>query len=366
MKQTPVKPMALLGLLILFISCSNDDPAEMEALATNTAFQELFDQGIDRYLGVFSPATSEEIGGGQILHTFQGMEGPICFTGNEFTMTTRDGSSDKLMIFLQGGGVCGPIACDAVDTATSIPTFGILNPSPDNPTANYDVGYIPYCDGTFFTGDAEVDSDGDGQIDRHHRGIQNLSAALDVIARRYPNPSLIFLTGNSAGGFGVHFALPLVRKLYPNVRIELINDSGVGIMPPGLISSFLSAWNATSFLPASCPTCIGADGNLTDYHAYQLAQDANIRLAFISSTQDSVAAGAFAGDGAVFEEELLNAISELSTAYPERFQSMIADDDTHTFIIRQFTRDVGGRTVQQWITDMLRGSENWTSVSDLE
>lgn len=47
--------------------------------------------------------TSEIVGGGVIEHTFGGDDGPLCFTGNEFAMSTRDGVSDELLIFLQGG-----------------------------------------------------------------------------------------------------------------------------------------------------------------------------------------------------------------------------------------------------------------------
>jgi hypothetical protein len=57
-----------------------------------------------------------------------------------------------------------------------------------NPAANYDVGYVPYCDGSGMMGDNEVDSDGDGVNDRFFQGIQNLSASLDVIAQTYPAP----------------------------------------------------------------------------------------------------------------------------------------------------------------------------------
>ncbi|MEM9305233.1 MAG: pectin acetylesterase-family hydrolase, partial [Pseudomonadota bacterium] len=336
-------------------------------VAIAAPFQELNAQGVDRYLGMFAPSGSQTLGGGITTYAFAREDGPLCFTGSSFAMSTRDGSSDELMIFLQGGGVCGPNACDAVETANpAIPTFGILDAAdPNNPAAEFDVGYLPYCDGTFFTGDSDADSDGDGIDDRFFRGIQNLSASLDVIVGRYPAPSRILLIGNSAGGYGVHYALPLVRKVYPRVAIEVVNDSGVGISSPGTLASLSDYWNAGAFYPASCPTCIGEDGHLTDYHSYQLAEDTNIRMGFISSKQDSRIAdeGLMIG-GPAFEAALLPALAELREAFPDRFRSLVADGDEHTFVIRQIDYPVGDTTVREWLADLLSGGAAWISVSD--
>ncbi|MEO1414821.1 MAG: pectin acetylesterase-family hydrolase [Bacteroidota bacterium] len=324
-------------------------------------FQELYDQGIDRYLGVFTPSSSAPRPQGVTEHTFTGIDAPICFTGNEFSMFTRDGSSNSLLIFLQGGGFCSPVACGATPTGIPFLPLGVIDPSdPQNPTATYNVGYVPYCDGSGMMGDNEVDSDGDGINDRFFKGIQNLSASLDVIVQTYPSPDKIVLAGQSAGGFAVHAALPLVRKLYPDVKIIVINDAGVGISSAGVLPMLFDYWNANAFLPASCGNCIGTDGNLTDYHAYQLSQDANFTLAYTSSKQDSVIA---AGMGAMAHElELIEATNELNAAYPVRFQGLIGNGEYHTTIMRDFHRPIGTTTVSQWVADMINESENWTTV----
>ena len=57
-------------------------------------------------------------------------------------------------------------------------------------------------------------------------------------------------------------------------------------------------------------------------------------------------------------------MAEIEEAYPERFKSLIADGNSHTFIQAQFTREVGGTVVSQWIDNMLSGSADWVSVSD--
>lgn len=369
-EQNPTVTYPVPGTYDVSLIVTNDNSADTVTKAgyitvnkKPAPFQELYDQGIDRYLGVFTPSSSTVVSPGVTEHVFTGIEGPICFTGNQFSMFTRDGSSNDLLIFLQGGGFCSPAACAAVDQGIPLIPFGILSPmDPQNPTATYDVGYVPYCDGSGMMGDNEVDSDGDGVKDRFFKGIQNLSASLDVIAQKYPSPDKIVLAGNSAGGFAVHAALPLLRKLYPDARIEIINDSGVGIMSPGGMQTLIQYWNAGAFFPASCSDCIGADGNLTDYHKYQLAQDDNVQLAYISSKQDSTFAAIIQGGGPVFEAELLEAAAELNAAYPERFQSLIGNGEFHTTILRDFHRPIGGTTVSQWVSEMINENGSWSTV----
>ena len=363
--RTCIYTLALCLFAVVSSGCDESTFVEAEMPAP---FQELYDQGVDRYLGMFVPTSQEDLGASSgTVHNFNAEAipgGPLCFTGNEFTMSTRPGTGEELLIFLEGGGFCGPNGCEAIDrTLPGVPNRGIMNTEdPENPVADYNMAYIPYCDGTFFSGDAEADSDGDGVNDRTFRGLHNLSASLDVILATFPAPGKILLAGNSAGGFGTHFALPLVRKIYPDVPIEMINDSGLGIVNPSLSETFTDYWNSDSFFPASCTTCIGADGNLTDFYKYQLAEDDNLRMAFISSKRDEVVVGG--GDGAIFEEELLQSMSELDQDYPERFRSLIADGDEHTFIQRRYTFEIAGTTVRQWIGDMVSGSVNWVSLSD--
>lgn len=367
-EQNPKVSYSVAGTYEVSLTITNGDAEDTETkvnyITVNekpVPFQELYDQGIDKYLGVFTPSSSNTTPQGITEHNFTGIDAPICFTGNQFSMFTRDGSSNNLLIFTQGGGFCSPMACDAVPTGIPLLPLGILNPNDaQNTLANYNLGYVPYCDGSGMMGDNEVDSDGDGVNDRFFKGLKNLSASLDVIAQTYPSPDKIVLAGQSAGGFAAHAALPLVRKLYPDTKIIVINDAGVGVASSGIIPKLLDYWNANAFLPASCDNCLGADGNLTDYHAYQLSQDDNFTLAYTSSKQDSVIA---AGMGAAAHElELIEATNELNAAYPIRFQGLIGNGEYHTTLQRDFHRPIGNTTVSQWVTDMINESNDWITI----
>jgi len=369
--QALLIPVAIFAILLS--ACEKDEELNETTGTTHTAtdtlptnppvqapFQELYDQGIDRYLGEYTPS-STQVNGSTTQHFFSGLDAPICYTGNSFSMFTRNGSSNNLMIFLQGCGFCGPSACDAVEIGLPFVSFGILNPNDAfNPVADWNVGYVPYCDGSGMMGDREVDIDGDGVNDRFFRGAKNLSASLDVIAKTYPSPNRIVLAGNSAGGFAVHAALALVHKLYPKTPIDVINDSGLGIMNPGGMEELIEYWGAASFFPKSCSNCIGADGNTTDYHKYQLEQDTIIRLAYVGSKQDETFAQMIGA--ANYESQVLEAASEMNTAFPDRFNCIIANGNQHTFLIREFEYSIAGTNVKNWVSEMVSVDDSWVSI----
>ncbi len=356
----------------LTTGCSNgsNDPASVtEPETAAVPFQELYDQGVDRYLGRYAPMLSETEGE-VVTYTFGAGDGPLCLDGSEYHMATRDKGSDELVIFLQGGGACWPGLCLATENASKgIPKLGLLDPAyPRNPVAGWNTVYLPYCDGGLHISDRDSDSNGDGQPDRFQRGLHNLSAALDVARNTFPSPSRILLIGVSAGGFGTTYSLPLVRKLYPDVPIEVVNDSGLGIVRPDqpeFVEFLLDAWNARAFLPPSCPTCIGEDGHLTDVHKWELEQDPNVRLGMLSYTRDNLIAVTFTQTGLdAFEAVLKPELADIESAFPERMHSWVPDGEGHTFLLSSLELTAGGVSAIDWVRAMLDGSPDWKSASD--
>jgi hypothetical protein len=187
-------------------------------------YQELYDQGIDRYLGAYTPMTSE-VDGNTTVHTFGTGDGPLCQDEGPYIMSTRETGSEDLVIFLQGGGACWSELCLSTETATpGIPIAGVLNPDQaNNPMKDWNVAYFNYCDGGLHASDRDWGAVDGPLNNRKQRGLHNLSAGLDVTARTFPQPRRIVLTGSSGGGFGTIFALPLVRALYPDTPIDVLN-----------------------------------------------------------------------------------------------------------------------------------------------
>jgi hypothetical protein len=377
--QSVARVLSGFALASLLAACSggnsnNDNDASHNDVDTNP-FQELVDQGVTRYLGVYTPMLSETEGD-TIVHRFSASDGPMCLRGTEYAMSTRDSGSEDLVIFLQGGGACWDTLCAAQEVAVpEIIKAGILDDDlPGNPVADWNVAYLPYCDGGVHGSDIEYDIDGNGLIepnsnDQFHHGLQNLSAALDVTVQAFPAPRRILLTGVSGGGFGTIFALPLVRTLYPGIPIEVVNDSGVGVgraNEPEFFESLLSYWNISdSFLPASCPDCIAEDGHGTGVHTWALDQDDNLRISLLSHKQDSVIATFFFGvSGPSWEPELIREMAEVEAAHPDRLRSLVANGSSHTFLIGSTDLEVDGITVIDWVAAMLNDSPEWTSRLD--
>ncbi|MCB1690561.1 MAG: vtpJ-therm [Halioglobus sp.] len=379
---TPVTRLAFMAVATVFFAgiagCSGGDNATATYTPEQKApFQELYDQGIDRYLGKYTPMLAETEGD-VVTHTFGKGDGPLCLFGKEYRMATRDMGSRELMIVLRGGGSCTSQSCFLAFPAgeAGIPKLGILDPERNgNPVAAWNTAYLPYCDGGLFVSDVDTDSDGDGQIDRFQRGLHNLSAALDVVASTFPSPSRILLSGVSAGGFGASFALPLVRKLYPDVPIDLINDSGIGLFNPDepqAVAETFKEWNAAAFFPASCTSCIGPAGYLTDFHKWELGQDANFRLGMLSFNHDQRISKGYGGydTNEEFELALEAVLSDIETAYPERMHSFTPDGLAHTFLLdgldirNALDVTAGGVSAMDWITAMLNDSPDWVSVGD--
>ncbi len=310
------------------------------------AFAEIEAPGITRFFGAAAPSEVSEAEGGLTNYTFDPADGPVCFRGDPFRMAVRDRGRGDLLIFLQGGGACWSDFCFAIDFAREgMPPIDILDPAlPANPVRDWDVAYLPYCDGSLFVGEASYDDDDDGAIDRRHAGLRNVSAALDVIAERFPAPRRVLLAGSSGGAYGTILTTVLVRAKYPTVPLYVFSDSGVGIAKaaePTFVADLLTEFDAARYLPASCADCIG-NGHLTRLIAWQLERDTNLRLAQFSSLNDFVIANLFLMIGpAGFEPALLEETAWLAERFPDRYRRFIVPGKLHTTLLGDASGFVG-------------------------
>ena len=316
---------------------------------TLSPFQEVYDQGLTRYVG--DPALEpvdvrDPLAYGDVLvHDFSSADGgPICMRGDDYFVETRDGEGEELLLFLQPGGVC----LDEVCIATSTPTInlrllttgnlvglgGILDRRKRmNPFAELDVVNLPYCDGSIFTGDVERELDGEMA---YQRGLQNLTAGLQVAKARFPNPPRIVLAGSSGGSYGSVAAVALTRYFYPNAPITLISDSGAPVMTsanPAFILSALEQLGIMDLIPTSCVGCID-DGHLTGLLLWALERDPNLTLAYMTHSQDATIGQKYMGSTPEqFENDVLAQSGRLVDHYPGRAFRFIVPGDGHTFLL---------------------------------
>lgn len=291
-----------------------------------------------RYLGAASPIDSDEVDG-TTTHTFSEDDGPMCFRQKPFRMVTRPGATDDLVIFLQGGGACWSDFCLAIDSAPpGIPLLEILNPElENNPVKDWDVAYVPYCDASLFAGDIDVDEDGDGSPDRFHRGLQNISAAVDQASRDFPSPSRIMLAGSSGGGYGTIVASQVVRARYPDAPIYIVQDSGLGIgkgmEDPEFIWELVDEFNARALIEATCGDCLDS-GHLTPMVHWILENDSNVWVSAFSTYSDLIIADIFLQVGATAYRAALLEQSELIRAdFPDRWMPFYLEGVFHTTLL---------------------------------
>jgi hypothetical protein len=369
--------LLFIGLALTLIAVSGAVAGEPKGL-NDVALDELSDVGVDKYLGQFTPISSTDVGDGWTKHTFDtdGGNGPICIAGTPFSVFTRAGNPAKLLIFEQGGGACWQdfYFCNilAEDQEPPTPRIGIWDfDSHDNPFADYSIVYMPYCDGSVFSGDNDVfdPSFPFGPV-RFHRGLRNQSAGMDVAKAMFPYAGRITVAGSSAGGVGVAgFAPFLVRFLYGNqVKLTVFNDAGpvvINLNAVGDIAARAADWQFGQFYPASCTQCDDL-GQTTAVIEWRLDNDSTIREAFYETDGDqtnrfflSVPTSAQYRALIVTEHGLLNA------AHPDRYKRFIvAGDTSHTALQSPlfYSQDANGVLLNEWTDDFLVPRPFWVDI----
>jgi len=160
-------------LAVLALGCSDGPrrfaPYEPEP---GTPARIAWEAGLTRYLGDTPPMSESETGADTTTFRFDPADGPMCMRGGAFGASVRETDSEDLVIFLQGGGACWSAFCLAVTAAPDgIPRTNLLRREERNPLNGWDVLYVPYCDGSLFAGDRDVDEDGDGTPSRRARPL---------------------------------------------------------------------------------------------------------------------------------------------------------------------------------------------------
>jgi len=369
--------MRLFVLLALpLVACAANPFAEMEEVAT-------------QHLGAAVVADETEPDPGVTTWEFDVASGPQCIRGGPFRASVRPSdSSEDLVIFLQGGGACWSDFCLAIENAPAgVPDLDVLDPTlAGNPVADWDVVYAPYCDGSLFAGEADWDDDGDGEIDRIHRGLRNLSATLDMAASFFPRPRRILLAGSSGGGYGTILATVMVRFVYPNAELLVFNDSGVGVLKdeePWFMTRLIDEWDAWELIPPSCEGCIDS-GHLTSMVGWELERDTELKVSVFSSYADAIIADTFLQIGEEgFRDPLVREATRLHERYPDRYMPFLVEGAMHTTLLGSVSgiiavpegqdsswdnfvelggldsTSLNGVTVGDWMTAMIDGDPAW-------
>jgi hypothetical protein len=343
-------------------------------------------QGVDKYLGAFTPVASQDVGDGWTKHTFDpdGGNGPLCIAGTPYSVFTRQGNPSKLLVFEQGGGACWQdfYNCNVLAEAQEPPTAraGIWDfDSKDNPFADHSIVYMPYCDGSVFAGDNDVFDPAFGAaigvpaaVVRFHRGLRNQSAGMDVAKAMFPHARRITLAGSSAGGVGAAgFAPFLVRFLFGNeIKLTVVNDAGpvtVNLDAVNDIQARAADWAFGQFFPLSCTGCDDQGQALTALIKWRLDNDSTVREAFYETDGDLTNRFflGLLGDPAGFRELVVTEHGLINAAHPDRYKRFIVSGDTsHTALQTPlfYSQDANGVLLNEWIDDFLVPRPFWADI----
>jgi hypothetical protein len=241
----------ILGLLLAGIIAISATPA---AAADETSWVRIDVPGhfVDNNGVKRSPSCS---GGPELIDTpFGEVPQPA---NTDYAFFVRPGKPSKLAIFFDGGGACwdantcvgSAVLGASIYSQTVDETVEGLNASeglgdfdnPENPIADYTQVFIPYCTGDLHTGAADTEYTLPPELGSlnwtiHHRGADNVAAVLDWLTDYYTNevgraPGKVFLSGASAGGYGVLYHYPAVAALLPwYTKTRVLVDAANGVI----------------------------------------------------------------------------------------------------------------------------------------
>jgi hypothetical protein len=356
----------LVLLAIAAAGCGDND--NFAAPATQTVAEQLAATGIGKFLGQ-NPTSMTRNGEWEEYSYDPSSEKAICLGGSTYQVSLRRGNTDQLLLYLEGGGACWNLAtCWQVQTAKmtagSASGAGILEKSnPANPFDGWNVVYAPYCDGCVFSGDNIVDY---GSYHTYHHGVQNLSAAVSLMMREFPHPSVIVVSGSSAGGYGTFPGYAVTRIAYPNTPLLVLNDSGPGLQNAADVQGVadrIANWHFTQFIPPDCSACAQQPAYLLDWG---LERDPTLRAALFSYLQDGVIR-LFLGLAPQPYEALLRSVTDdLYARHPARFKRFLVQGHSHTVLELPdfYTLTVNGTTMRDWTADFLSNGARWQDLMD--
>ncbi|WP_461124846.1 pectin acetylesterase-family hydrolase [Saccharothrix stipae] len=187
-----------------------------------------------------------------------------CADGSGFAFWERRADPTKVVLFLNGGGVCWDAESCAFtgDRGESdYYDWNIQGTEPENRSGMFDVTRAdnPFADHSFIyvsscTGDAHL-----GNVSRQyspgstveHRGYVNGTAALGHLAEHYPDATRVVVIGKTAGSVAAPLYGGLVADLLPDAEVTVLGaQSGAWPDDPDFNAEVLDArWGAYDAVP---------------------------------------------------------------------------------------------------------------------
>lgn len=299
--------------------------------------------------------------------------------------------SDKLMIFLEGGGACfNATTCGSNPSHFDQNTFnvqfagaeskaGVFSRSDaQNAVADWNMVYVPYCTGDVHAGNAPNATVPGVAGVQQFVGYTNMTQYLARVVPTFPSVKQVLLTGQSAGGFGAALEYVQVARTFGSgVEVDLLDDAGPLMSNPYLAAcletdiSTLFGLGGTLIAQDCGSDCNDPNNDLLLYWKHLPKTYPSARFGFIDSTGDSVIASFFgfgANDctgfapvsAAQYEAGLLDMRTQV--AADPNAGSFIYSGSDHTTLVAAYTTRAApasdGGTVRfaDWVKALVGGT----------
>jgi hypothetical protein len=303
--------------------------------------------------------------------TWVDVPGSTCADGSQtgFGVNLTD-TSDDVLIFMEGGGACwdGQSCWGPVQTAFYVATgygkaefqadpqigaiYTLNRDDTDNAFKDKNIVYIPYCTGDSYAGDNVASLDYLGTThDTHFKGYANVGLFLQRIVPTFPKAKHVWLSGDSAGGFGSSFNFARTQDAFKTARVDVLDDSGQPIAPdPARWALWRSAWNMQ--VPADCPACQVSPAGFVDY--YRTKYPAS-RFGLVSFDYDSVIPTFMNLTSFQFHDELYLMLGKMDGEWLNG-RYFILPGSSHVGLATPTS------ALKEWVTKMVTDDAGWTSV----
>lgn len=306
----------------------------------------------------------------------------LCADGSPYAFHVRKGSSEKLMLFFNGGGACWSAdSCDPAGNRAeggfsyrvqATPEWGndprtldgaFALDKPENPFRDWTQVFAAYCTGDVHLGTRDMiyhREDG-SEVSIHHRGRINARAVLDYARKHFGDAGHILVSGASAGAVASPILAAEVAADFPEAEVIHFAGGGGGYrMPPPVM--LWRNWGVFNDLPAWFDARRHTMDNTGLLDLYRVAAGAfpDIRFHQYDNAYDQVQELFMARLG--HPAELLPGLdanrAELAETVPH-LRGYTADGEFHTVLrfSELYTRSSGGVRALDWIRDLADGGE---------